>query len=126
MDVISRPYPMLSSARPSMLYFDIDSKYSVIILDVEVVDAPTIIYIPSHIHYTSGFDIWATSNKIEWDNKEHILSWYPEKQQNSNQIIITAVASTAGEYNKLNEKNLPKESTDSNLMDKTKFISSYR
>ncbi|MGD1834195.1 MAG: cellulase family glycosylhydrolase [Nitrososphaeraceae archaeon] len=122
LDVISRPYPMLSSAKPSLLYFDTSSKYTVIILEGDVVDEPSIIFIPAHIHYPSGFSIWATSDKIEWNDKENLLYWFPEKGYNHNQIIITT---TKKDDYELEQKNLPKASRDVDLLSKTKFITTF-
>ncbi|MDR4512981.1 MAG: cellulase family glycosylhydrolase [Nitrososphaeraceae archaeon] len=122
LDVISRPYPMLSSAKPSLLYFDNTSKYTAIIIEGKVVDEPTIIFIPDHIHYKSGFSVWATSDKIEWNEKEKLLSWFPKKEYNKNQIIITTAKKDGFE---LDEKNLPKPSRDADLLSKTEFITTF-
>lgn len=122
LDVISRPYPMLSSAKPSLLYFDNTSKNTAIILEGKVVDKPTIIFIPSHIHYQSGFSVWATSDKIEWNAKENLLSWFPEREYNYNQIVITTAKKDGYE---LDKKNLPKESRETDLFNKTKFIKTF-
>jgi hypothetical protein len=122
LDVISRPYPMLSSAKPSLLYFDNTSKYTAIILEGTVVDEPTIIFIPAHIHYPSGFSIWATSDKIEWNDKENLLSWFPEKRYNYNQIIITPAKKDGSE---LEQKNIPKACRDADLLSKTEFITTF-
>jgi len=102
-DVVARPYPMLSSAEPSFLSFDIDSKNAIIILDGTVVEAPTIIYIPFHLHYSPVFYVWATSNEIKWDKENQLLFWYPSRKRTKNQIII-------GIQPELNMKFIPKES----------------
>jgi hypothetical protein len=51
-------------------------------------DVPTVVYVPYHYHYSPSFRVWATSNKIEWDKTNQLLSWYPETDENENQIII--------------------------------------
>ena len=45
-DTIARPYPLRSSAKPILLFFDLKSSYATLILEGSVVDAPTVIYIP--------------------------------------------------------------------------------
>ena len=55
LDVVARPYPMRSSAEPSVIFFDIDSKHASIMLKGEVCEAPTIIYIPYDMHYSPEF-----------------------------------------------------------------------
>jgi uncharacterized membrane protein HdeD (DUF308 family) len=88
-DVIARPYPIRSSAEPTLLFFDVESKYATVILEGRVVDAPTILYIPYHFHYSPTFRVWATtSREMEWDKENQLLYWYPEKDQTLNQIII--------------------------------------
>ena len=88
-DVIARPYPMLSSAEPSFLSFDVDSKYAIIILDGKVVEAPTIIYVPFHLHYSPTFYVWATSNEIKWDKEAQLLIWHPSRERTKNQLILS-------------------------------------
>jgi hypothetical protein len=88
-DVVARPYPMKSSAEPMLLYFDIESKFATIVLKGKVAEAPSIIYIPRGIHYPSGFSIWGTGSRVSWDAANQLLSWYPEKRQEFNQIVIS-------------------------------------
>jgi Glycoside hydrolase family 5 C-terminal domain len=88
-DIAARPYPRFSSAEPILLFFDLKTKYCVIILKGPVVEAPTIIYVPHKLHYSPNFKIWATSNKFQWDNENQLLNWWPDKRQTFNQIIIT-------------------------------------
>ncbi len=115
-DVIARPYPMLSSAEPTFLSFDIDSKYAIIILDGTVVNAPTVIYIPFHLHYSPTFYVWATSNEIKWDKENQLLVWYPSRQGTKNQIIISIQP-------ELNMKFIPKESKV--LLEDTRFVGRF-
>jgi hypothetical protein len=58
------------------------------ILDGPVVDAPTIIYVLYHLHYSSSFHVWATTNEIKWDKENQLLVWYPSKNKRDNQIVI--------------------------------------
>ena len=89
MDIVARPYPMRSSAEPSLLFFDVDSKYASIILKGQVIsDEPTVIYIPYSIHYTPEFTVWATSNELKWDKENKLLYWYPSKDQLYNQLVV--------------------------------------
>jgi hypothetical protein len=80
---------MRSSAEPTFLYFDIESKYACIILKGKVVsEEPTVVYIPYDIHYSPEFTVWATSNDLKWDKENQLLYWYPSKDQKNNQLII--------------------------------------
>ena len=88
LDVMARPYPIRSSAEPILLFFDIESKYSAIILKGAVVDAPTIIYIPYHFHYSPEFRVWATSKEMNWDKENQLLYWHPSSDQTLNQLIV--------------------------------------
>lgn len=116
-EIIARPYPLRSSAEPTLLYFDSESKYASIILSGPVLkDVPTVIYVPYHYHYSPSFRVWATSNKIEWDKTNQLLFWYPETDQSENQIII-------GVTDILEKNALPKRVQD--LADRSKFMSSF-
>jgi len=87
-DIVARPYPICSSAKPKLLFFDLKSKYATIMLEGQVQnDSPTIIYIPAKYHYPS-FRLWATSSKIQWIKPEQLLHWYPDQNKQLNQIII--------------------------------------
>jgi Cellulase (glycosyl hydrolase family 5)/Glycoside hydrolase family 5 C-terminal domain len=87
-DIVARPYPICSSAKPKVLNFDLKSKYATIMLEGQVQkDRPTIIYIPAKYHYPN-FRICATSSEIQWIKQEQLLYWYPDKNKQFNQIII--------------------------------------
>ena len=117
MDVVARPYPMRSSAEPSLLFFDVDSKYASIILKGPVIsDEPTVVYIPYNIHYTPEFTVWATSNELKWDKASQLLYWYPSKDQPYNQLII-------GKDKKLDINLLPDQSKE--LSGKTTFSNTF-
>jgi Cellulase (glycosyl hydrolase family 5) len=116
-DVVARPYPMLSSAEPSLLSFDIDSKYAIIILDGVVVESPTIIYIPFHLHYSPIFYVWTTSNEIKWDKENQLLVWYPSRNRTKNQIII-------GVNPELHMKSIPDESR--RLLEDTRYVNKFQ
>jgi cellulase (glycosyl hydrolase family 5)/short repeat uncharacterized protein DUF308 len=118
-DVVSRPYPMRSSAAPTHLSFDIDSKYASIILKGKLIsNEPTVVYIPFDIHYSPEFTIWATSNEVNWDKENQLLYWYPSKDYIYNQLIIGK-----GKINKLDTNMLPRQSKE--LADKTVFTASF-
>ncbi|MGB7952865.1 MAG: cellulase family glycosylhydrolase [Candidatus Nitrosopolaris sp.] len=117
-DVIARPYPLRSSARPILLFFDIESTYATLLLEGSVVDAPTIMYIPYDYHYSPEFRVWATSKEIEWDRQNQLLSWYPAKDQTLNQIIVAKERS-----NKVDIERLPKRARDS--VEKTTFVNIF-
>jgi len=111
-EVMIRPYPIRNSAEPTLLLFDIESKYATVILEASVVvDAPTVLYIPYHFHYSPTFIIWATNKEMEWDKQNQLLYWYPAKYQTLNQIIIAKEHT----YNKavdLINSRLPKRARD--------------
>ena len=88
-DIVARPYPIRSSAKPSLLFFDLESKHFVVMLKGTVVDSPTIIYVPSGIHYPLGFEVRATSVTLQWDDLNQYLFWLPDKNQDVNQLIIS-------------------------------------
>jgi uncharacterized membrane protein HdeD (DUF308 family) len=116
-DVVARPYPMRSSAKPSLLFFDIDTKYASIILEGEVISKePTIIYVPFELHYAPEFTIWSTSGEINWDKKNSLLLWFPSNKYSYNQLII-------GKKNKLEIEILPDQSKQ--LIDKTTFTTTF-
>jgi hypothetical protein len=116
-EVIARPYPLRSSAEPTLLFFDSESKYASIILSGPVLkDVPTVIYVPYHYHYSPSFRVWATSNKLEWDKTNQLLSWYPDTDEKENQIII-------GVTDNLEKNSLPKRVQA--LADRSKFTSNF-
>jgi hypothetical protein len=100
LDILARPYPIRSSGKPVLLFFDLESKHCAIILEQPFVDEPTIIYVPCKIHYQKGYEVRATSSKIQWDGQNQLLSWQPDKSKVFNQLII----SDAGFFD---ENNLP-------------------
>ena len=112
-DIVARVYTRYSSGEPVLLFFDLKTKYGGVILKSPIVEAPTIIYIPHKIHYNPTFKVWATSNRFEWDNENQLLSWWPDKNEPSNQIIITPVV------HDLDSSNLPEMAK--NLISKTTF-----
>lgn len=88
-EVMARPYPLRSSAEPTLLFFDIESKYAALILNGDVIkDVPTIIYVPYHYHYSPNFKVWATGGQVEWDKDKQFLYWYPSTDKQTNLIII--------------------------------------
>jgi hypothetical protein len=120
-DAVARPYPMRSSAEPTLIFFDIDSKYASIILKGKVLsEEPTVIYIPFDIHYSPEFTVWATSNEMKWDKEDQLLYWYPSKDHDYNQLII---GKGKGKDNKPDTNILPDESKE--LASKTIFTSTF-
>jgi len=117
-DVVARPYPMRSSAKPTLLFFDLASKYATVVLEGKVVDAPTILYVPFDYHYVPEFKVWATSKEIEWDKPNQLLYWHPDKNQAINQIVIAKEQS-----NEIDLKKLPKKGTE--LVEKITFVKAF-
>lgn len=107
-DIVARPYPMRSSAEPTHLFFDVDSKYASITLKGKVVcNEPTVVYIPFDIHYSPEFTVWATGNHTKWDKENQLLYWYPSPDCRYNQLIIGK-----GKINKLDINVLPRKSKE--------------
>jgi hypothetical protein len=108
LDLVTRPYPLLSSAKPTFLSFDAKDKHFVLILEGRVVveeDAPTVIYVPRNTHYPRGFYLWSTTpskESVEWDAKDQLLYWNPSTDSNLNALVI------AGRED-IQANNLPKE-----------------
>lgn len=113
LDIAARPYPQYSSAEPQLLFFDLKSKYCVIVLKGLAVEAPTLIYIPYKIHYNQAFKVWSTSNNFEWNSENQVMRWWPDRNETLNQIVITPIS------NKIDTSILPQLSKD--LMNKTSF-----
>ena len=105
-DVVTRPYPMRSSAKPNFVYFDIDSKYAAIILEGKVISKePTAVFIPFEAHYSPEFTVWATTSKdIIWDKENQLLYWQPSEEYQYNYLVIGK-----GKINQLDMENLPKK-----------------
>lgn len=101
LDIATRPYPMLSSAKPLFLSFDINTKYMVLTLGGKLVveDMPTVIFVPRNIHYPSGFYIWATTDResIKWNTASQLLYWYPSKDLSYNAIVAAGTNDIAVE-----------------------------
>ena len=118
-DAVARPYPMRSSAEPTLIFFDIDSKYAAIILKGKVVtEEPTVVYIPYDIHYSPEFTVWSTSNELKWDKMNNLLYWYPSKDHDYNQLVIGK-----GKLDKLDTEFLPEQSKE--LASKTIFSNTF-
>ena len=87
-DIIARPYPMRSSAKPFLLNFDVGSTQAVIMLKGVPVKAPTVIYIPKDIQYPHQFEIHASSKELAWDDQKQLLYWLPDTNETLHEIII--------------------------------------
>ena len=91
-DVVARPYPIRSSAQPSLLCFDSFSKHGVVVLKgTPVSNAPTVVYIPDAIQYPKGFEIHYTGGRVAWDGANHLLYWSLQRKQSDHQIIVCPV-----------------------------------
>jgi hypothetical protein len=105
LDLATRPYPLLSSAKPAFLSFDTKNKYFSLILEDGVIDQPTVIFVPKKTHYQKGFYVWSTSNtkeSVEWDADDQLLYWKPSKELDNNALVIS-------ERNDVQSSKLPKE-----------------
>lgn len=122
MDVVTRPYPMRSSAEPIELFFDIESKYVVIGLRGKVItDEPTVIYVPYNLHYFPQFTVWTThSKRIKWDKANQLLYWYPSKRMKENYLIITKGKITGSTFD-----NAPQRVKDTAGKTRTLVVSNF-
>jgi hypothetical protein len=115
--VMARPYPLRSSAEPTLLFFDIESKYAAIILSGNVIkDVPTIIYVPYHYHYSPNFKVWTTGGQMEWDKENQRVYWYPSTDKQTNLIVI-------GKDQELKAETLPEKVKE--LQDKITTVNSF-
>src|SRR5260221_1689241 len=105
LDIVARPYPLRSSAEPTFLYFNMETKYGVLILKGPVVDAPTVIYVPGKVHYGNQFAVRATSGELQWDSEQQLLYWWPDKYRIDNHDIIFPAEG-------VNEFALPQDATE--------------
>jgi Cellulase (glycosyl hydrolase family 5)/Glycoside hydrolase family 5 C-terminal domain len=116
-EVMARPYPLRSSAEPTLLFFDIESKYAAIILSGNVIkDVPTIIYVPYHYHYSPNFKVWTTGGQMEWDKENQLVYWYPSTDKQTNLIVI-------GKDQELKAETLPEKVKE--LQDKITTVNSF-
>jgi hypothetical protein len=92
LDLATRPYPLLSSAKPIFLSFDTKNKYFSLMLEGNPIDEPTIIFVPKNTHYQKGFYVWSTSTtkeSVEWDADDQLLYWKPSKELDNNTLAIS-------------------------------------
>jgi hypothetical protein len=91
LDLATRAYPILSSAKPIILTFDIKKKYFILALHGRAVDSPTVIYVPQRTHYHKGFYVWCLTGResIQWDSENQLLYWKPSKDDMLNMVVIT-------------------------------------
>jgi aryl-phospho-beta-D-glucosidase BglC (GH1 family)/lysophospholipase L1-like esterase len=97
-DLITRPYPMRSSALPAHVWFDPESRHAAFIFEGPVAQASTILFVPKAVHYTARaragdplklpFEVRATSPDVGWDASRQVLLWRPASDRQVNQIII--------------------------------------
>ncbi len=84
---------MRASAEPQIGFFDIGSKHYAVSLRGQVIDAPSVVYVPWQFHYRSGFDLYATggSPAPAFDKDRSLLVWWPDKQRETNQLVIAPI-----------------------------------
>ncbi len=88
-DIVARPYPMRSSAEPVAGFFDLASKAFALRLQGSVVSAPTVLFIPSRMHYKTDFEVrCSTRQALEWDDKRQLLYWWPNPSRAENLIVV--------------------------------------
>ena len=102
-DIIARPYPWRSSAKPSLLFFDSRTRHGVIMMRGKPVDEPSVIYVPDAIQYPGGFDVHHTGGELAWDAANHLLYWSPRRVRSTHQVVICP-------RNGLDRTALPRES----------------
>lgn len=88
-DLFARPYPLRSSASPQLLWFDAQSKNFALILSGQPVGAPTILFVPQSLQFSTGFELHATSPAVQWDETRQMLAWWPDPRQTEHAIILS-------------------------------------
>lgn len=74
--IMSRPYPLRSSAEPRALSFELRSRRFLLELEGAPVDAPTVVFVP-RVHYPNGFEVRAEGRAFSWDDRRSLLLWQP-------------------------------------------------
>jgi endoglycosylceramidase len=87
-DIIARPYPMRSSAKPTVLFFDSKTKHGAAMFEGKPVKEPTVVYVPDAYQYPGGFEVRHTSGELSWDLPNHLLYWYPDAKETKHQLIV--------------------------------------
>ncbi|HZD35149.1 MAG TPA: cellulase family glycosylhydrolase [Nitrososphaeraceae archaeon] len=91
LDLATRPYPILSSAKPIALTFEPKKKYFILALHGAPVESPTVIYVPQRTHYRKGFYVWCLTgaDSIQWYSDDQLLYWKPFINERLNMVVIT-------------------------------------
>jgi hypothetical protein len=90
LDLVARPYPVRSSAKPKSILFSAEKKICIIKIGQPIVDLPTIIYIPTETHFANGFKVWAGKySTFTWNSEKRFLYWDVDKNRHLNKILIT-------------------------------------
>lgn len=110
-EIISRPYPMRSSSMPIFLRFYRKKKLCIIVFSGKPEDAPTLVYVPNHIHYANGFEVHSTSSEIQFDNQNRLLVCTLDSDLIDHQIILC-------ECGKFDQEDLP--TLSKNILEKIK------
>ena len=97
--VIPRPYPLRSSALPTLLRFDSRSSQAALAFTGALAPAPTVIYLPQLFHYPDGFEVRAScanpATDLRWDTSNSLLYWNPAGDR-AHYVVV----SKPGEFNK--------------------------
>ncbi len=87
-DIVSRPYPLRSSAAPSKIFFDIETRHAAIVLRGLPVAAPTVVFVPRKYQYGDGFEVRASGQSLRWDDRNQWLYWLPSPGEEAHQVVI--------------------------------------
>jgi aryl-phospho-beta-D-glucosidase BglC (GH1 family) len=74
-DLVARPYPMRSAAKPTLAQFDAETKRFSLKLSGATVHAPTVIYIPRNLHFEAGFFLRANAGTFHFNAATNLLEW---------------------------------------------------
>jgi hypothetical protein len=58
------------------------------VLQGRPVTAPTVVFVPFDIHYAEGFQVYATSPRVAWHPRDHILLWWPDPRESVHQLVL--------------------------------------
>lgn len=87
-DLLARPFPHRSAARPVLLSFDVDTRVFALALEGAPAPAPTVVYVPQVFHYPGGFDVYATGAGVRWDPDRALLSWDHAPEDRSHLMVL--------------------------------------
>lgn len=90
-DIVARPYPMRSAAKPKCLFFDAESKNAAMTLHGRPTRAPTIVFVPMAVQYGDSVEIHsnAPASSLTWDDDQQLLSWSADSSATEHWLTLS-------------------------------------